>query len=94
MIKVIAQAKLKEGSFEKVLALYEELVTKTRKEEGCISYELFSELNNENNIALIEEWTSLEALDKHTKTDHFITIVGKLKEYEQEEPVLLYKKII
>lgn len=65
----------------------------TVKEEGCISYELFQELSNPNNLTLIEEWEDIDALQQHTQTPHFITLVGKLALYEKELPVLIYKKL-
>jgi len=68
-------------------------VQETVKEQGCISYELFQELDNPNNLTLIEEWKDLEALKRHTETPHFITLVQQLSQFEKELPVLLYKKL-
>lgn len=94
MIKVIAQSKIKEGSLQKVFVLYALLIEKTRQEIGCISYELYQEIGNKNNLTFIEEWESLKYLKKHTKTKHFIEIVEELAEYETELPVLIYKKLL
>lgn len=94
MIKVIARSKIKTGSLPKVLVLYDELTQKTRKEEGCVSYELFQEVHDENSLTLIEEWNDLQALEKHTQTPHFIDLVDKLAAYETELPVLIYKKLL
>ena len=93
-IKVIARSTIKNNCMDEAIKLYRLLVEETRKEQGCISYELFNELGNENNITLIEEWESLEDLNKHTKTTHFIELVNKLSEIETEAPVLIYKKIL
>ncbi len=93
MIKVIARSTIKEGHLSDALNLYRLLVNETVKEQGCISYELFQELENCNNLTLIEEWDDMEALQRHTQTPHFIDLVGKLALYEKELPVLLYKKL-
>lgn len=93
MIKVIARSVIKENHLSDALELYKLLVKETTKENGCISYELFQELNKPNNLTLIEEWADIEALQQHTKTPHFITLVEKLSFYEKELPVLLYKKL-
>ena len=93
MIKVIARSIIKENSLPEALALYQLLVQETVKEQGCISYELFQELDNPNNLTLIEEWEDLEALKRHTETSHFITLVQQLAQFEKELPVLLYKKL-
>lgn len=93
MIKVIARSVIKENHLSDALALYKMLVKETIKEKGCISYELFQELYNPNNLTLIEEWEDIEALQQHTQTSHFITLVEKLSFYEKELPVLIYKKL-
>ncbi|WP_312941866.1 putative quinol monooxygenase [Oscillibacter sp.] len=93
MIKVIAPSIIKKNHLSDALHLYELLVTETVKEQGCISYELFQTLDNPNSLTLIEEWEDEEALHHHTKTPHFIDLVGKLAEYEQELPVHIYKKL-
>jgi len=93
MIKVIARSIIKENYFPEALHLYQLLVQETVKEQGCISYELFQELDNPNNLTLIEEWKDLEALKRHTETPHFITLVQQLSQFEKELPVLLYKKL-
>lgn len=93
MIKVIAPSIIKENHLSDALQLYELLVKETLKEQGCISYELFQDLDDPNNLTLIEEWEDKEALKRHTKTPHFIDLVGKLAEYEQELPVRIYNKL-
>lgn len=93
MIKVIAQSVIKENHLSDALSLYKLLVAETVKEQGCISYELFQELDNPNNLTLIEEWDDMEALRHHTQTSHFVTLVDKLAAYEEELPVLIYKKL-
>lgn len=93
MIKVIARSVIKKNHLSDALKLYELLVAETVKESGCISYELFQELDNPNSLTLIEEWENIEALQQHTQTPHFITLVEKLSFFEKELPVLIYKKL-
>lgn len=93
MIKVIARSVIKENHLADALSLYKLLVAETVKEQGCISYELFQELDDPNSLTLIEEWDDIEALKLHTETSHFVTLVEKLAAYEKELPVLIYKKL-
>lgn len=93
MIKVMAPSIIKDKYLDKAFDIYKLLVNETVKEDGCISYELFQDINNPNHLTLIEEWESLDALNKHTKTSHFIQYVKQLSIYEDELPVSLYKKI-
>lgn len=71
MIKVIARSIIKENYLPEALVLYQLLVQETVKEQGCISYELFQELDNPNNLTLIEEWEDIEALKRHTENFSF-----------------------
>ncbi|WOO37997.1 putative quinol monooxygenase [Anaerocolumna sp. AGMB13020] len=93
MIKVIVPSIIKENHLSDALQLYELLVKETVKEQGCISYELFQALDDPNSLTLIEEWEDEQALHRHTKTPHFINLVGKLAEYEQELPIHICKKL-
>lgn len=59
MIKVIARSVIKENHLSDALEIYRHLVAETVKETGCITYELFQELNNPNSLTLIEEWEDM-----------------------------------
>jgi quinol monooxygenase YgiN len=95
MIKVVAQFFIRNEEAEKALALGEELVLETRKENGCISYELCQSLKNGNQIAFIEEWENQAALDAHFQTPHFTDLVPKLLALtEQETVITAFKKVV
>lgn len=95
MIKVVAKNYIQEGKFEDILDLYKELVEKTIKEPGCIKYELFQDINNPRILTMIEEWESIEALDSHEKTEHFVRIFPLLKDLVTDESDFrIYKKLV
>ena len=94
MIKVVAKSYAKEGKVDKILELLKELVEKTVIEEGCISYELFQDLEDPKAIVFIEEWESEEALSKHMASEHFKRIVPQLNELrEKTSEINKYKKV-
>lgn len=94
IVTVVMRSSIKLENFSKVLDLYKELIYHTNKEDGCLRYELFQEIDNPNNIALIEEWESEDYLRQHTQTPHFIEIVEKLSAFEKEERALIYKRLL
>lgn len=95
MVKVVAKNFIKMADKTNFLELVKELVEKTRKEEGCISYELFQDLKSDNVFTFIEEWTSEEALKKHMNSEHFKEIVPKFGKYaEKEGQINIYKKLV
>lgn len=94
-MKLIARKVIQEGTMEKVLKLYDELVTLSRLEEGCISYELYQDKSNPLLLAVFEEWENQESLDKHTKSEHFTRIVPLLNEFTAERlDFTMYDKLI
>lgn len=94
MIKVVAKKLVNEGKLEDVISLYEQLVQATRKEEGCIKYELYQDDKESRILAVIEEWESREALDKHMKAEHFTRIVPMIGELIEKAEINIYNKLI
>ena len=43
----------------------------TRAERGCIRYCLYEDIENNNTFTLVEEWKTLDDLDKHVRTDNY-----------------------
>lgn len=95
MIKVIAKNFVKENEVEKVLDLAKELVAATLKEDGCIDYEMYQDIKNPNNLFMVENWETLEALNQHMASEHFKRIVPQMHEYMSKEGELnVCKKLI
>lgn len=95
MIKVVAKKLVNEGKVEEVIELYEELVRETRKEEGCIKYELYQDEKDSRILAVIEEWESKDALEKHMNSEHFVRIVPMIGELaEKKKDMNIYNKLI
>lgn len=94
MIKVVAKFVLKDGSKDKVLGILDEMIEKTRKEDGNIKYELFENLNDPNTLTFIEEWENMDKLNDHIASEHFQRIIPSLDEFKAEDnPVDVYKQI-
>ena len=85
MIRLNAFFTLKEGvSTEEVLAITNELVAKSRQDEGNLGYDLFQSTTNPKIFMFCESWASAEALDKHSKAPHFTSAVPALGELTAE----------
>ena len=94
MIKVVARGYYQEGKAEEAIKLYEELIEKTRKEEGCISYSLFRDIEDDSILTMIEEWENKDALDKHFKTENFTRLVPIIEKKKKRSEVNIYKLVI
>ena len=46
------------------------------KEKGCLSYDVFCDLEDNHVFSLIEEWETREDLDHHIKSEKFSVLLG------------------
>lgn len=52
------------------------MIEPMRKEAGCLSYDLFGNIEDENVLNLIEEWRTRKELDHHLKSEIFGVLLG------------------
>lgn len=72
MIAVIAKVALKPGMMAEFLASNHEMILPTKKEEGCLSYQVFQDMQDPEVCYVIEKWESEAALQKHmASSPHF-----------------------
>jgi len=46
------------------------------KEKGCLSYDVFCDIERKTVINLIEEWETRKDLDRHIRSDRFSVLLG------------------
>lgn len=46
------------------------------KEKGCLSYDIFGDIADENVFNLISEWDTRQHLDNHMRSDRFSVLLG------------------
>lgn len=93
MIFVVSKSIVKEGKTVEYKQQTVRLIEETRKEAGCISYDLCEDLDNPNILTFIEKWENKQFLDAHMKTAHFVEIVPKLKDLRESSELSIYKEI-
>ena len=94
MIRVIATFQMKEDSLEKAIDMAKQLVSETRKEKGCIQYDLIQSDADSTRLVILEHWATQEDLDVHSASEHFTTIVPTLVALSAEAPKIeTYKEI-
>lgn len=72
MIYVVATLTIKPGSLEALRAPAAACIAETRKEEGCIAYELMASLDDPERLVFVEKWETREALTAHSKKPHLV----------------------
>src|SRR5271169_4446623 len=69
-VHVIARFVASQGKENQLRVLLQGMLTPTRAESGCESYELY-ESDSRGRFYLYETWESQSALDRHLATPHF-----------------------
>jgi quinol monooxygenase YgiN len=85
-LRVVARIKAKAETVSEVRKLLGSLVEPTRKESGCIIYELLQNRDDPTDFTFVEEWESDAALASHAASDHLKAIGPKLRPVVAEPP--------
>jgi quinol monooxygenase YgiN len=92
-IRVVAKCHVKPDKVQEFVDMCKRLVDESVKEEGCIEYGLYQELDNSETLTFLEEWRDESSLDEHMKSNHFIEIFPLFSEcLVKETEVSVYKK--
>lgn len=78
MIVLIAKSTVQEGKQEEFVRIAKKMVEETRKEEGCISYDLVKDETDDVVFCFIEKYRDEAALEAHRASAYFQTYVPML----------------
>jgi len=90
-IILTAIVKAKPGREEAVKEVLLGMVEPTRKEPGCLCYNLHQSKSDKTQFLFYEQWASKEAIDAHGKTPHMQALGGKLKDKTEMGGVAFYE---
>ena len=74
-LTIIAHIEAKEGKLDFLKKQVLALVEPTKKEQGCLRYELNQDLENSNLFIFVEEWENHELWSKHMDNTHLQAFV-------------------
>ena len=89
----VARVTAKDGCIDKLLEVLQSLVAPSRAEEGCITYDLHQDVENENLFMFYEVWESESHFEAHGKTKHFLDATGQFPELTSDFSADKYKKV-
>lgn len=94
MLKVVSKAVVKEDKVDEYKRLVAELAVDSRKESGCISYNLCQDINNPKILTFIEEWKDMDAFNLHANTEHYLNIIPLLRQFREVSEVNFYNVVV
>lgn len=93
-IQVIALFKAKPGKTQALRDFLTQLITPTRKEKGCLRYELHQNTADPTDFVFIEEWDSHESIDQHMQTPHIQAALPRVGDFLAAPPdIRRYQKV-
>jgi quinol monooxygenase YgiN len=83
-LTVVAKVVAKKDFIEIVRNELLKLIEPTRKEDGCIEYNLHQDNEDPAIFIFYETWESLACLEQHMETDHFKNFVASAGDLAEE----------
>jgi quinol monooxygenase YgiN len=85
-IRVVARVVALPDKVEQVKSVLIGLIEPTRKEDGCIVYELLQNQDDPTDFTFVEEWESQSLLDAHLDSLHIAAADSQLDGLVATEP--------
>ena len=92
-VKVVVTMKIKEEKQELFLAAFRKMADETRKEKGCIYYDLHKDTKDSLTYILLESWATQEDLDTHGKTEHMKIYKEESADTSESSSINFVKKV-
>ncbi|MGO4709682.1 putative quinol monooxygenase [Chryseobacterium sp. 2TAF14] len=89
-LHIVALFRFKENHLMEAVELFQTLVRETRKEAGCLLYDLIEDNENKGTFFLVELWESVAHHNAHNGTDHLMNF-RKNSSKILEETAQVYK---
>jgi quinol monooxygenase YgiN len=94
LLSVVAELHAKTGKEEDLRRALLALIEPTRREEGCVQYDLHVHTNDPGRFVFYENWVSREHLDRHLASEHLTRFRALADDLLSEAPrVETYSRI-
>lgn len=87
-VLVVARGRLRGGQAARLLAAAAPFVAATRREPGCLEYDLYVSATDGLEIATVERWSGPEAAAAHMAASHTRDFLGVAMECLAAPPVI------
>ncbi|MFC6520226.1 putative quinol monooxygenase [Undibacterium arcticum] len=88
MIKIMARISSRADSASALGKILRDLVDPTRREPGCVSYDLFQNNDDPLEFVTIEHWTDQAAADAHLTAPHVVAAIANAGDLLAQPPAI------
>ncbi|MCY6370589.1 putative quinol monooxygenase [Clostridium ganghwense] len=85
MLQTVSKIYVKEEQINEFVEVFKGMIEPTKKEKGCIQYEMYQDEEKPSTLIVLEQWECREDFDNHMKSEHFERIAPKMSEYMTKE---------
>ena len=78
MIVTSTKISIKPENHKEFLQTLNSLIGRIRGGKGCLGYNLYRDVENDNDFVIVEEWETQADLDNHLRSDRFGVLLGAL----------------
>lgn len=93
-VRCVARLIAKPDCVNQVAAILTDVLEPTRKESGCIGYELLQNRADPTDFTFVEEWATDAAIDAHLTTKHIQEALTKLAGLISSEPDIRTYRVV
>jgi quinol monooxygenase YgiN len=83
---LVVHVQVKKGEEKAFQEAAKPCVEATRKEKGCVAYDVHQDAEDSTKFVFVEKWKSVKDLEGHFKEEHLQKFVGKLHDMVAGEP--------
>lgn len=87
-VDVVAVLNAKSGSESLVESALRELTAASRRDKGCLVYDLFVSRSAPGTFVTVEKWQSQEDLDAHMASPHIAKVIEVAGEHFEGAPAI------
>lgn len=92
-LTIVAKFKAKNGAGEKLFQELIQLVEPSRRDAGCINYDLHRSTEDANLFLFYENWDSKELWEKHMETEHLRIFKERSKDLIESNELWQFEKV-
>jgi len=92
-LTVVAKIKAKTGNAEKLLQELIQLVEPSRRDAGCVNYDLHHSTEDPNLFLFYENWDSKQLWEQHMETEHLQVFKERARDLIESNELWQFEKI-
>ncbi|PIJ48575.1 drug:proton antiporter [Erwinia sp. OLTSP20] len=90
-LMIIAKFIARPGKADELQTVLSRCIEPSRAEAGCLYYDLYRSLDDQNTFLFHEGWHSQAALDRHGEQPHFTRLLADAADMLQQLPEIIVK---